>query len=319
LKARDLRFLCCPRCKGSLSLGPTSVAATEEILESSLFCENCPGRYPIIQGVPTFSTEFGATEIEQKTVAAFGFQWSRFRKQEGFSSSEELFDLFLPEGTVFDGKLALEAGCGTGRWIPHAVQRGARFVVGVDLSEAAYVAYENTRHYPNVLIIRASIASLPLRDKFDLIYSIGVIHHLPDPKKGIEVLSQALDSRGSLAVWVYSREGNEPYLALDPLRRAIAWWPNPLKLALSYPMGVFLRAILPIWSASRLPMAKYAQMLRKLSYRDLVNVINDQLAPSIAHYLTRAQVESWQENTGLRIDSLSMRTENSWKVLLRKA
>ena len=102
----------------------------------------------------------------------------------------EFLDWIRPlEPADFEGRVVLDAGCGKGRHIFLAAKFKARTVVGVDLSNAVEAAYRNTRELPNVHVIQADIYHLPFAQPFDLAYSIGVLHHLPDPKAGFLALS----------------------------------------------------------------------------------------------------------------------------------
>ncbi len=56
--------------------------------------------------------------------------------------------------------------------------------MGVDLSEAVTKAAELCAGTPEVLIIQGDLLDLPLADSaFDFVYSIGVLHHTPDPRR----------------------------------------------------------------------------------------------------------------------------------------
>ncbi len=40
---------------------------------------------------------------------------------------------------------------------------------------------------------------------FDLVYSIGVLHHTPDPRRGFAEIARRVKPGGRLAVWLYRR------------------------------------------------------------------------------------------------------------------
>jgi len=59
-------------------------------------------------------------------------------------------------------------------------------VVAADLSRATDAAYANTRYRSNVHVVQADMHHLPFRtdpDDFDFVFSIGVVHHLPDRRR----------------------------------------------------------------------------------------------------------------------------------------
>ncbi len=101
----------------------------------------------------------------------------------------------------------LDVGCGAGRFSEVMAEHGAR-VIGVDMSDAVYSACENLTNYPNVQIMRADVMALPFDDgMFDIIFSIGVLHHTPDTEQAFKKLPKLLKQGGEVAVWVYSNEG----------------------------------------------------------------------------------------------------------------
>src|SRR6476469_6804970 len=59
------------------------------------------------------------------------------------------------------GCLVLDAGCGSGRYLAHARQRGARGVLGVDLSAEVLSKVAGDEH---TRLIRGSLDALPIRD-----------------------------------------------------------------------------------------------------------------------------------------------------------
>src|SRR5437762_2694911 len=96
----------------------------------------------------------------------------------------------------------------------------ASYVIGVDLSVAVESAYRNTRDLENAHIIQADIYHLPLRSSFDYAFSVGVLHHLPDPRGGFEELVRHVRPGGAVSAWIYGRENNGWIVHLiNPLRR----------------------------------------------------------------------------------------------------
>src|SRR5207245_1801248 len=113
---------------------------------------------------------------------------------------------------------------------------GAKDIVAVDFSDAVYPAQERVGRLANAHVIRADILRLPLRRTFDLGYSVGVLHHLPDPAAGFHALAGHVKPGGSVLAWVYGAENNEWITrVVSPIREKVASrLPMPLLKAASY-------------------------------------------------------------------------------------
>lgn len=103
----------------------------------------------------------------------------------------------------------LIAGCGTGQ---HALMTALAYqnlqITAIDLSKRSLAyAQRMTEEYkiPNVTYAQADILGLGvLKQKFDSVESVGVLHHMKDPIKGLEVLLGLLKPGGILRLGLYS-------------------------------------------------------------------------------------------------------------------
>jgi SAM-dependent methyltransferase len=158
-------------------------------------------------------------------AGSFGREWNWFAKtqldrpDEGRTESRETFAKktgFTPAD--LEGKTVLDVGCGMGRFAEVAASHGAR-VVGVDLSAAVDAASRNLAGFEDAVVIQADVFDLPFRpESFDLIYSIGVLHHTPDTRRAFLSLPRLLRPGGRIAIWVYSNERPVRYVSSDLLR-----------------------------------------------------------------------------------------------------
>ncbi|MFB2879970.1 class I SAM-dependent methyltransferase [Floridanema aerugineum] len=106
----------------------------------------------------------------------------------------------------------LDAGCGTGVGTEYLVHLNPEAeVTAIDLSAGALaIAKERCqRSFAN----RVQFHHLSLYDagkldgEFDLINCVGVLHHLPDPKRGIQSLAAKLAPGGLFHIFVYGELG----------------------------------------------------------------------------------------------------------------
>ena len=297
-------------------------------MEGSLTCAGCGSSFPIRRGIPRFAGDLSGDV--QRTVDAFGYQWERANallKDTRFSAPEVFLDFVRPvQGEWLRGKRVLDAGCGFGRFSLAALRFGAASVVGVDLSEAVEVAFANTRHLPNALIVQADLFHLPLKPAFDYAFSVGVLHHTPDPRGAfLEVVTKVAPG-GSVSAWVYGRENNGWIVHVaNPIRRVTSRMPKSLLLAASYaaalPLfalthgvyGPLARAVSKARGARpRLFYFDYMVFLSQFGYREHAFVIFDHAAPAIAEYIAREDFEEWFSAARLERVVITMRGGNSW-------
>jgi SAM-dependent methyltransferase len=190
LAEQVLAILRCLSCQGTLR---------QE--ESGLTCVVCQRQYPAVKGVVRFVDA-------QHYAGSFGFQWLTFRDtqldNDESRRSESDFRRrtgFTPEDLA--GKLVLDVGCGMGRFAEVATRWGA-YVVGVDLSLAEEAAAENLKDR-EAAFFQADVFKLPFApESFDVIYSIGVLHHTPNCEQAFKVLPPLLKPGGKIAIWLYS-------------------------------------------------------------------------------------------------------------------
>ncbi|MGC1306163.1 MAG: class I SAM-dependent methyltransferase [Phormidesmis sp.] len=106
----------------------------------------------------------------------------------------------------------LDAGCGTGVGTEYLVHLNPNAqVVGMDLSAGAIaVATERCQRSgaDRVTFHNLSIYDVDqIPGEFDLINCVGVLHHMPDPIRGIQALANKLKPGGLLHIFVYAELG----------------------------------------------------------------------------------------------------------------
>lgn len=335
MKPRLVELLACPSCGGALKLSnaKTDPELEGEIVTGELECESCAATFPVRGGVPRLLPP-GLSAVTEKVSAAFGWQWQEFVELYDQYEAQFLDWIYPVQPDYFRDKVVLDAGCGNGRHAFYAARYGAREVIGMDLSDAVETAYANVGKLPNAHVIQGDIYHPPFARSetggpFDFIYSIGVLHHLPDPEAGFHSLVRFVRPGGAIFAWVYGRENNGVVHGfINPLRENVTTRMRPSMLPIiAWPMSVVLQAVVkgiyrplhptPVFKV--LPSREYLYSLSSFSFRRNYNIVFDHLVAPVAFYLRREEFEGWFQRSDLRDVRISWRNENSWRGFGRVA
>ena len=325
MRHRALAFLACPQCAHALELSPGAVQG-DEILGGHLGCPSCQARFPIVDGVPRFAPAALADDA-QRTVERFGEQWTEFDFLSDEYEQQFLGWIAPNDRATFVDRVVLDGGCGKGRHTRLAARFGARDVLAIDLSAAVDAAYANTRSLPNVHVIQADLFRLPIAaGVVDLAFSIGVVHHTPDPRQAFMRLVRVLKPGGRIIVWVYGRENNEWIVRIvDPVRKAVTSrlphrWLFHLARVPAAALYVASRAVYrplsrPPFQAigQRLFYQSYINALGVLPFRDVHLIVHDHLGPAIASYIPGEEFARWFGDAGLTDVVIGWHNRNSWR------
>lgn len=322
MKTTLLSLLVCPNCGNRFSLKSEAVEGAE-VMTGSLTCNGCGSSFPVIRGIPRFVGE-GLNAEKQATAAAFAYEWTHYSQLTEADKKEFLGWIAPLTPDNFKDQVVLDAGCGKGRHIYLASQFGARTVVGVDLSFAVEAAFENTRNLPNVHVVQADLLDLPFRNPFTLVYSIGVIHHLPVPKAGFLAITRHVQAGGRVSTWVYGKEGNGWIeLFVDPVRKNItSRLPKAITRCLCAPPAVLLYAGLKLLYAPAktrpgfkrlLPYSDYLCSISDYTFAENFWNVFDQLVAPTAYYHSREEVVDWFTTAGVQETAIERHNGNSWR------
>jgi SAM-dependent methyltransferase len=322
-----LQYLVCPECGGELGCRVERVEG-REIVDGTLDCIGCRTAFPVRGGVPRIRPS-PLSSRESATATAFGTQWKLLGDLTAVFREE--FDSYLHPLTATDlkGLVVLDAGCGMGKFSVAAAEAGATTVIAVDLSDAVDVAHAYLGRFPDAHVVQASIYALPFRPgTFDFAFSIGVLHHLPDPERGFRGIVTFVRSGGRALAWVYAHEGNEFFVRwLDPWRaRLFSRLPSIVNRAvatvLAAPLWALIRVLyVPLGRrgrARRLPYAEYFLYFARLGFSTFWGTVYDKLVPPVSFYLRGDEMRRWIAAAGLTDVVLRHRNGNSWSCLARR-
>jgi SAM-dependent methyltransferase len=255
----------------------------------------------------------GKSRAASRTAEAFGYEWLNFTEMHE-EYKEQFLDWIKPlNSDFFKGKIVMDAGCGMGRHTYFSSEFGSKFVVGVDISESIKIAREHTKDKENVGIVKGDIYNLPFKDTFDLVYCIGVLHHLPEPEGGFKSLVKHVKKGGTIFAWVYGKESETMMKPLLVLRKLTTKMPLGMLKGFSLAMTVML------WPIVKLSKQAFFSYLSKFSFKQVHSIIFDQLVAPIANYYTKEEFEKWFENAGLKEVVITSRNNNSWRGMGVKA
>jgi len=211
VKKNLVDVLRCTQCGSGLALREAR-SEGGEVLEGALGCDN-GHTYDVVRGILRMVKS-------DAYVGSFSFEWQRHNKtqldrEENGKSAQVFYHKAGLTPGFLKGKRVLDVGVGAGRFAD-VCQRAGADVVGIDLSYAVESAMQNVGHRQGANIVQADLFDLPFRDEsFDLIYSIGVLHHTPDCKRAFQGLIRFLRPGGTIVIWVYNAHVWSPGSVLE--------------------------------------------------------------------------------------------------------
>ena len=294
-------------------------------MEGALQCSACATSFPITRGVPRFAQLSDVESDKQATAANFGWQWRHFTEDDTGYAAQFLGWIAPVTPEFFRDKVVLEGGCGKGRHTQLAARWGAQEVVGIDLSAAVETAFAATRSLPNAHIVQADIYQLPLARKFDYAFSVGVLHHLPDPRGGFMSLASKVKPGGHLSAWIYGAENNEWITRfVNPVRERItSRLDHRLLLQLSkVPAACMYLATKLVYRplnrngssvGKHLFYNDYFCAIAPFGWREQHLIVFDHLVAPTAFYIPREEFEEWWRDLGVQDVTIRWHNKNSWR------
>ena len=255
------------------------------------------------------------TNIDIKTVEGFGEEWSRFDQseldeKERLQIFESYFRVFPWESLPKDA-VGFDLGCGSGRWAKSVVPKVGKLIC-IDASrDALNVAEKNLQNQSNCEFYNASVAEMPIADdSMDFGYSLGVLHHIPNPIEGIKQCTGKLKEGAPFLIYLYYAFDNRP-----------AWFRLLWKISDVFRQGISkLPTVVKHFSAEIIaltiyfPLAKTAYLCEKIGlkvsawplsiYRDksfytMRTDSLDRFGTRLEHRFSKKQIEEMLREAGL--------------------
>jgi SAM-dependent methyltransferase len=211
----DLELLACPRCTGPLTCS-----------DGEYRCERCTRSYARRGGIAELRLP---ADARSETVRSFytatpfpaypprdSYSWLRARAER--SEFARLLD-----GAIPGDARVLELGCGTGQ-MSLFLATAERTVIGADLTRASLelgAAAARRFDVKRVRFVETDLRSPGLRrGAFDVVYSSGVLHHTPEPRRAFAAMAQLVKPGGIVVVGLYNTYARLPHRLRRLLARA---------------------------------------------------------------------------------------------------
>lgn len=268
------------------------------------------------------------TAGDTKTAEAFSESWNRVGEGSVYTRDQFLDWVDPLQPSDIAGRDVIELGFGNGSLLYHVARCEPRRLAGIELGDTADTTRRNLGELAEGVELNRGDLTRANLGEFDLVYCIGVLHHLADPDSGFDAVLRHVRAGGRFHCWVYAHEGNAVVrIFVEPLRRIasrLPWWFT--KYAIALPLAVPFRAAATIAAAMHraaplrsigrhLPLFDYLLWIAPRPFRFFRHVAFDQLVTPRTVYVTRQQVDRWLTRAEIDPDStyVIFRNGNSWK------
>ena len=260
---------------------------------------------------------------DQRTADAFASSWNNLPSGSIYTT-EQFEDWFIPITKIeVSGKTVLELGCGNGSLMCHLPSFQPASIEGVDLGDSVLSCEKNMAQtgFKKFKIIRGDLTKFAGQG-YDVVYCIGVLHHLKKPIEGFESVLRNTKPGGKFHCWVYAKEGNAVIIYIvDPIRKIVSklpWWLTKYLVAtpLVVPYYIYAKIISKSPLFKKFPLYEYSCWIAKREFIFFRHVAFDQLVTPQTTYISQKTIQDWLKKNP-EIDEKStyiiFRNGNSWK------
>jgi ubiquinone/menaquinone biosynthesis C-methylase UbiE len=283
--------------------------------------------------IADFIDKSNEQNIDKETVDSFGEEWTKF---SSFDTAEiermgnEYFDL-LASTNVNKDSYVLDVGCGTGRWSYYLSSR-VKFIEAIDPSDAVFSAVKLTSDKENIRVTKAGVDNIPFdHNSFDFIFSLGVLHHLPDTESALSKIFQKIKPGGYFLVYLYYNLDNRGtiykgiFKLSNGIRKVISQMPKIVKQVLAeiiaftvyLPFVFFARICKAIFPGKdfykKIPLSYYHNKSLTIIRNDSL----DRFGTPLEKRFSRKEIENMLKTAGFTNIVFSEKTPY-WHCIARK-
>ena len=258
------------------------------------------------------------TNLHQETVEGFGYEWTKFDQSAADpEETRRLFDEYFrifPWDSLPAGARGFDLGSGSGRWAGLAAERAGLLICFDASLHALEVARKNAKDCPAV---QASAGALPVRPgSMDFGYCLGVLHHVPDPLRGLRDAVAALKPGAPFLLFLYYALDNRPswfravWRASDMVRKLLSRRLSWIRYGVSQLLALLVYLPLARLAAflerrgrdvHAIPLSAY----RNRSFYVMRTDALDRFGTVLEHRFTRQEMRALMADAGLERVSFS--------------
>jgi len=146
-----------------------------------------------------------------------------FQRYDDFRYKQEKHIFRCLDSINFKDKKVLEIGLGQGADSEQIIRRGAKWS-GLDLTDESVERVKTRleiRQLPYEIVKQGSALNIPFPDhSFDIVFSHGVLHHIPEIHRAQKEIARALKPDGELIIMLYAKWSLNYLVSIGFVRRA---------------------------------------------------------------------------------------------------
>ncbi len=251
----------------------------------------------------------------------FGKQFKIYKDFDGNFGNKETIKYYIDPFDLnkIKNKTILDIGAGAGRITKNLLKFKPKQIYSLEPSEAIDVAKKNINE-KNVIFLNYKGEKLNFKNKFDYIFSIGVLHHTPNIKLILKKALNSLKPNGQLIIWLYGCEQIKTYVfMINLLRKITIHMPDKFLIFLSNIINLFSYAYYVLCFFFNLPLKDYLlNLFNKFSYSKRNLIIFDQLNPVYAKYYSYKDILKLLKSLKISNSKIINKDNYSWTVVIKK-
>jgi len=261
-------------------------------------------------------------KVREKTVKDFDNQWKLQGElnDDYWASDQILFDQFSNLFSIQEvkDKIIADVGAGTGRVLKTLIKYAPKKIYAIEPSSAGVTEIsKNLKNNENLSIVQSDGLKFKTPELCDIIFSLGVIHHIKHPTDVLKNIKNNLKSKGKIVIWVYGYENNLIYIFFYKILSSFTQkLPDKIVYKIAGFLNLLLQPYIYVCKYINLPLRNYwLKVFNKCGWKKRNDMIFDQLNPAYSKYYKKKEIEKELLDAGFINLKFHHRHGYSWTVV----